>query len=143
MMRAVRALMPNATQRDRDAAAFEFECSEEAQRQYGREAQGILIPSDVLNRAFNAGGAANTPTGATTGSNIVATDLLAGSFIEMLRNRTTIMRLGTTMAGLVGNVDIPKQTGGATAYWLGEGADATEGTPVIGQIELKPETAGA
>lgn len=143
LMRAVRALMPNATQRDRDAAAFEFECSEEAQRQYGREAQGILIPSDVLNRAFNAGGAANTPTGATTGSNIVATDLLAGSFIEMLRNRTTIMRLGTTMAGLVGNVDIPKQTGGATAYWLGEGADATEGTPVIGQIELNPKTVGA
>lgn len=143
LMRAVRALMPNATQRDRDAAAFEFECSEEAQRQYGREAQGILIPSDVLNRAFNAGGAANTPTGATTGSNIVATDLLAGSFIEMLRNRTTIMRLGTTMAGLVGNVDIPKQTGGATAYWLGEGQDATEGTPVIGQIELNPKTVGA
>lgn len=143
LMRAVRALMPNATQRDRDAAAFEFECSEEAQRQYGREAQGILIPSDVLNRAFNAGGAANTPTGATTGSNIVATDLLAGSFIEMLRNKTTIMRLGTTMAGLVGNVDIPKQTGGATAYWLGEGEDATEGTPVIGQIELKPKTVGA
>lgn len=143
LMRAVRALMPNATQRDRDAAAFEFECSEEAQRQYGREAQGILIPSDVLNRAFNAGGAANTPVGATTGSNIVATDLLAGSFIEMLRNRTTIMRLGTTMAGLVGNVDIPKQTGGATAYWLGEGEDAQEGTPTIGQIELNPKTVGA
>lgn len=143
LMRAVRALMPNATQKDRDAAKFEFECSEEAQRQYGKEAQGILIPSDVLSRAFNAGGAANTPAGATSGSNVVATDLLSGSFIEMLRNRTTIMRLGTTMAGLVGNVDIPKQTGGATAYWLGEGEDATEGTPVIGQIELKPHTVGA
>lgn len=143
LMRAVRALANPNDRRAREAAAFEFECSEEAQRQYGREAQGILIPADVLNRAFNAGGAANTPTGATTGSNIVATDLLAGSFIEMLRNRTTIMRLGTTMAGLVGNVDIPKQTGGATAYWLGEGEDATEGTPVIGQIELNPKTVGA
>lgn len=143
LMRAVRALANPNDRRAQEAAAFEFECSEAAQRQYGRDAQGILIPSDVLNRAFNAGGAANTPTGATTGSNIVATDLMAGSFIEMLRNRTTIMRLGRTMAGLVGSVDIPKQTAGATAYWIGEGEDATEGTPVIGQIELNPKTVAA
>lgn len=143
LMRAVRALANPHDRRAQEAAAFEFECSEAAQRSYGREAQGILIPSDVLNRAFNAGGAANTPTGATTGSNIVATELMAGSFIEMLRNRTTIMRLGRTMAGLVGNLEIPKQTAGATAYWVGEGEDATEGTPVIGQIDLNPKTVAA
>lgn len=142
-LRAARALMPNATKADKQAAAFEFECSEAAQRAYGKSAQGILIPVDVLNRAFNAGGAANTPTGATSGSNIVATNLLAGSFIEMLRNRTTIMRLATVLGGLVGNVDIPKQTGGATGYWVGEGADATEGTPTIGQIELTPKSVAA
>lgn len=142
--RAIRALQPNASQRDREAAAFEIECSEAAQRQLGRTAQGILVPQDVLNhRAFNAGGAANTPVGAQTGNNLVATDFMAGSFIEMLRNRTTIMRLGTTMGGLVGNVDIPKQTGGATAYWLGEGDDATEGTPTIGNLELSPKTVAA
>lgn len=142
--RAIRALQPNASQRDREAAAFELECSEAAQRQLGRTAQGILVPQDVLNhRAFNAGGAANTPAGAQTGQNLVATDFRSGSFIEMLRNRTTIMRLGTTMGGLVGNVDIPKQTGGATAYWLGEGDDATEGTPVIGNLELSPKTVAA
>lgn len=142
--RAVRALHPNASQRDRDAAAFEFECSEAAQRQLGRTAQGILVPQDVLNhRAFNAGGAANTPAGAQTGQNLVATDFRSGSFIEMLRNRTTIMQLGSVMGGLVGNVDIPKQTGGATAYWLGEGDDATEGSPTIGQLELSPKTVAA
>ncbi|BAO20605.1 putative major capsid protein and peptidase U35 [Pseudomonas phage PPpW-3] len=142
--RAIRALQPNASQRDKDAAAFELECSEAAQRQLGRTAQGILVPQDVLNhRAFNAGGAANTPAGAQTGNNLVATDFMAGSFIEMLRNRTTIMRLGTTMGGLVGNVDIPKQTGGATAYWLGEGDDAQEGTPTIGNLELSPKTVAA
>lgn len=143
IFRAIRALQPNATRADREAAAFELECSETAQRQLGRTAQGILVPEDVLGRAFNAGGAANSPTGATSGSNAVATDLMAGSFIEMLRNRTSIMRLGSTMAGLVGNVDIPKQTGGATAYWLAEGADATEGTPTLGQIELSPKSVAA
>lgn len=144
IFRAVRALQPNATQADRQAAAFELECSETAQRQLGRTAQGILIPQDVLaSRAFNAGGAVDTPAGAQTGSNLVDTTFMGGSFIEMLRNRTTIMRLATTMGGLVGNVDVPRQTGGATAYWLGEGDDAQEGTPSIGQLELSPKTLGA
>lgn len=144
IFRAVRALQPNATRADREAAAFELECSETAQRQLGKTAQGILIPQDVLNsRAFNAGGAANTPNGAQSGQNLVDTTFMGGSFIDMLRNRTTIMRLATTMGGLVGNVDIPRQTGGATAYWLGEGQDADENTPTIGQLELTPKTLGA
>lgn len=143
LFRAVRALLPNASRADRDAAAFEFECSRTAEQQYGKEARGILIPQDVLDRAFNAGGAANTPTGATTGSGLVDTQFMAGSFIDMLRNRTTIMRLARTMGGLVGNVDVPKKTGGATAYWIGEGQDATEGTPTIGQIGLSPKTVAA
>ena len=145
LMRAVRALANPHDRKAQDAAAFEIECSVAAQREYGKEAKGILIPADVLgsNRAFNAGGAADTPVGAATGDNLVATNLLSGSFIDMLRNRTTIMRLGTTMGGLVGNVEIPKQTGGATAYWLGEGEDTTEGAPTIGQVALNPKTVGA
>lgn len=138
----VRALAnPNDAAAQR-AAAFEIECSHAAQEQYGRSAKGILVPDDVL-RAFNAGGAANTPAGATTGSNLVATDFLASSFIDLLRPRTTIMRLARTMGGLVGNVDIPKQTGGATAYWIGEGEDAAETTPTIGQLGLSPKTVAA
>lgn len=143
MMKVIRALANPQDKAAQKAAAFEFECSQEAQRAYGKEAKGILVPADVLARAFNAGGAANSPTGATSGANVIATDLMAGSFIDMLRNRTSIMRLASTMGGLVGNVDIPKQTAGATAYWVGEGGDATEGTPVIGQIALSPKTVAA
>lgn len=144
IFRAIRALVPNASRADREAAAFELECSEAVQKQFDRSANGILVPEDVLSsRAFNAGGAANTPTGATSGSNLVATELMAGSFIDLLRNRTTIMRLATSMGGLVGNVDVSKQTGGATAYWVGEGGDAQEGTPVIGQLELSPKSVAA
>lgn len=143
LMKVVRALANPQDASAQRAAAFEIECSIAAQRQYGKEAKGILIPADVLARAFNAGGAANSPTGSTSGANVVATELMSGSFIDMLRNRTTIMRLGTVMGGLVGNVDIPKQTGGATAYWVGEGGDATEGVPTIGQISLNPKTVAA
>jgi len=143
MMNVVRALANPQDKRAQEAAAFELELSSEAERQYGKQARGILIPDDVLSRAFNAGGAADTPVGSQTGQNLVDTQYMAGSFIDMLRNRTVLMRLATTMGGLVGNVEIPKQTGGASAYWVGEGVDATEGTPSIGQIGLSPKTVAA
>lgn len=143
LFKVVRALANPHDAKAQEAAAFEIDCSHSAARVLGKEAKGILVPEDVMGRAFNAGGAANTPSGAQTGSNLVDTKLMTGSFIEMLRNRTTIMSLGTSMGGLVGNVDIPRQTGGATAYWLGEGDDTTEGAPSIGQIELSPKTLGA
>lgn len=142
-MRAIRALKNPNDKKAQEDAAFEFECSRAAEQEYGRSAQGILIPADVLGRAFNAGGAANTPAGSSTGTNLVANELLTGSFIQLLRNRTAIMRMATTMAGLIGNVEIPKQTGGATAYWVAEGEDATEGAPTIGQSGLSPKDIAA
>lgn len=144
VFRVVRALANPNDRKAQQEAAFEFECSRAAEKQFGRTAQGILMPEDVLgSRAFNAGGAANTPAGSQSGNVLVDTTFMGGSFIDMLRNKTTIMRLGSIMGGLVGNVDIPRQNGGATAYWLGEGQDATEGVPSLGQIELSPKTVAA
>ncbi|RKR02598.1 HK97 family phage major capsid protein [Kushneria sinocarnis] len=144
LMRAIRAMANPQDSRAREEAAFEIECSEEAQRKFQKEARGILIPEDVLgSRAFNAGGAPSNPSGSQSGSNVVDNVLMTGSFIEMLRNRTTIMRLARSMSGLVGNVSIPKQTNGATAYWVGEGEDASEGSPTIGQINMTPKTVAA
>lgn len=137
---AVRALLNPTDARAQEAAAFERECSRAAETQTGKASRGILIPQDVLGRAFNAGGMANTPVGATTGANLIDTQYMAGSFIEMLRNRTVGLRLARIMGGLVGNVEIPKQIGGATAGWIGEGQNAPEGTPVIGQLGLSPKT---
>lgn len=148
----VRHLEKPNDERLREAAAFEIECSEAAQKQTGRTARGALIPQDVLGqfgneatmRAFNANqGAANTPVGAITGGNLVQTNFYASSFIEMLRNRTVIMQLARVMGGLVGNVEIPKQIGASQAYWIGEHEDAQETTPIIGQIGLNPHTLAA
>jgi len=141
LLRAVRALANPGDAGIQRAAAFEIECSAAAAKQYGKEARGIIIPADVLgSRAFNAGG---VPSGNQSGANLVANTLLAGSFIDALRNRTTIMQLGNVMGGLVGNVDIPKQTGVSSAYWVGEGDDATETSPSLGQISLNPKTVAA
>lgn len=143
LFRAVRALLPNASAKEREDAAFEFECSRAAEKAYSKEARGILVPQDILDRAFNAGGAGNSPTGSTSGAELVDSTLMSGSFIEMLRNRTTVMRLATVMGGLVGNIEVPKQTGGSTGYWVGEGGDATEGVPTIGQIGMTPKSVAA
>lgn len=61
-------------------------------------------------------------------------------FIEMLRNRSTIMSLGYITGGLVGDVDIPKQIGGAEAYWVGEDEEVNESGPKTGQLKLSLKT---
>ncbi len=134
LARAIRAMLPNATNADREAAAFELECSRAAQQAYGRSAQGILVPADVLGRAFEKGGTTSSGVGA------VAEDHRADLFIEMLKNNTAIMQLGQVMGGLVGDIDIPKQTGASEAYWVGEGADATGSQPTVGQLKASPKT---
>lgn len=143
-VKLVRALDPKASAADREAAAFEFDCSRAAEKQYEKSARGAIVPADVLaGRAFNAGGAANTPAGAQTGAQLVGNTTLFGSFIDTLRNRTTAMRLATVMGGLVGTVDIPKKTQNGQAYWLGEGQDAQETGMAIGQIAFSPKTLAA
>lgn len=145
LFRAIRALRPNASASEREAAAFEFECSAAAERAYGRTAQGILVPADVLSRSIpqNQQRAFDLGAGTGAGGSMLGTDHRGDMFIDLLRSRTTIMQLGRHMSGLVGNVEIPKATGGATAYWVGEGDNVTGSNPTTGQKELKPKTVGA
>lgn len=64
--------------------------------------------------------------------------------IEILRNRMVCERLGVVvMAGLEGNVAIPRQTGAATAYALPESATLTKSTQVLDQVLLAPHRVGA
>ena len=136
-LRAINALANPADKAAQDAATYERECSEEAAKRYGRPAKGILIPNEVLKRDLNVGTAAD-------GGNLVSTDLLSGSFIEILRNKMAIMEAGVTMlTGLEGNISIPKQDGSTSAYWVGEGAAPTEGQQSFTQISMTPKTIGA
>jgi HK97 family phage major capsid protein len=84
---------------------------------------------------------AGTPT---AGGNLIATELLGSSFIELLRNAMVLDKLGVTwLRDLNGNLVIPGQTGGATAYWVGESGAPTESQQTIGQVPLTPKTVGA
>jgi HK97 family phage major capsid protein len=80
----------------------------------------------------------------TAGGNLVATELLGSSFIDLLRNAMILDRLGITMLrDLNGNVAIPSQTGAATGYWVAEGNAPTESQQTVGQMPLTPKTVGA
>lgn len=80
----------------------------------------------------------------TAGGNLVATELLASSFIDILVNALSVMRMGATMLpDLTGNVAIPRATAGSTGYWVAENGSPTESQQAFDQVALTPKTTGA
>lgn len=137
VVRALNALANPGDAAAQRAAAFERECSEAAAAKQGKASRGFMVPFEVQKRDLVVGTA-------SAGGNLVATDLLAGSFIDALRNAMVISGLGTRMlTGLQGNIAIPKLTGSATAYWVAENAAPTESQQTVGQVTMSPKTVGA
>lgn len=136
-LNVIRAQMNPTDAKAQEAAKFEREVSDAAQAKTGRAARGFLVPFDVLNRALSVGTA-------SAGGNLVETDLLAGSFIEVLRNKSIVMQAGAqSLTGLQGNIAIPRQTGAATAYWTAEAASPTTSSQAFDQVAMSPHTVGA
>ncbi len=137
--RVINALANPTDRHMQDAAAFEFECSHAAQKTSKRQAQGIMIPYDVLHGQRDL-----TVTTAAEGGNTVATSLLASSFIDLLRSKMVVSGLGTQMLmGLTDFVAIPRQSSGASAFWVAEGVAPTESQQAFDQVTLAPKTLGA
>jgi HK97 family phage major capsid protein/HK97 family phage prohead protease len=136
-LRAINYLANPTDRSAREAAGFEIEASEAAAQKLGRQSRGITIPQDVLRRDLNVGTA-------SAGGNLVATELDAGSFIDLLRNASALDQAGATvLTGLTGMVAIPRQTGGGTAYWVAESGASTESQQTVDQISLAPRSVGA
>jgi len=114
----------------------EIELSDEMARQRGKAASGIIVPHSALaTRDFTVSG---------TSSASIETELLADSFIDLLRSKVALGDLGVTfMGGMQGNIAVPKQTGASTGYWVAESADVTESQPTLGQVTGTPHTTGA
>jgi len=141
-LRLLRALANPTDRAAQNAAAFEFEAGRAAAEKMRRDPTGVMVPNDVLTRGPLNSDTSGSAAGDTGGFSI-ATDLMAQSFIDMLRNRSVLMQLATTMGGLVGNVDIPRQISGASGYWIGEHVDATEDGLELDQVSLSPKTVAA
>ena len=138
LIRAIHALSNPTDRRAQEAAAFEFECSRAAADQYGKTAQGVMLPAEVLRNWKRDLSAASDPS-------IIGEDFRGGDFIDVLRNASSVMQAGARMlGGLSGDVKIPKKLTSATATWIAtEGGAATESDMTLGQVTLAPKTLGA
>lgn len=132
-------------------AGLEKSAHEATAKLLGREAKGFFLPPEIkarnaryptgrfVTRDFTLGNE-GSPGGGYGSLNI---DVRGESFIQLLRNTMVIRVAGATiLSDLQGNVFIPKQSAGTTAYWVNEGAAPAASAPVIEQIELKPKTVG-
>lgn len=132
----VRAIWASV-QNDWRGAELEREASVAVARQLRREPQGFFVPADWAQRDLVVG--TNTAGGHT-----VQTELLAQSFITLLRNSMMVRAAGATiLSDLTGNIAIPRQTGGATAYWVAENGAPTESQQAFDQVTMTPKTVGA
>ena len=102
--------------------------------------RSFLIPYSALTQR-----ATYVTSGATTGGNLVATDLLADQFIEALRANTITGALGIrTLPGLVGDVAIPRRSAVSTGYWLANETTAiTQSESTFDQVTLAPKNYAA
>lgn len=138
LMRAINALANPTDRAAQRAAAFEFECSEAAQRAFGQSAQGILVPADVL-RSWN-----KRDLNSSDDAGLVGQQFRPDAFVDALRNASSVMQAGATMlTGLQGNVKIPKKSATSSGGWFAEGSAASESEMTITSITMAPKTVGA
>lgn len=139
----VRALAQAAkVQRGERATGFEAEISQDLEKRMPANYQrrgGMLVPLRLRKEGTRA-----TPLNAlnaTQGAELVYAQY-GGEVIELLRNMAASLKLGARLlSGLGGPVSFPKQTGAATAYWVGENpASLTESEAAFGHALLSPKT---
>ncbi len=139
-LRAATAVLNPNSRKAQEAAAFEYECSAAAEQSMGRSSDGIMVPVEVLTRSLNSSKSGTNP--GDTGGYLIDTELATQSFISLVRNNTTLMQLGTPLGNLVGDLDIPRQTGSGNVYIVGEDQDVGEGAIDFGNVEMRSTTIG-
>lgn len=131
-----RAILAQMTGNWKDAG-LELECSRAVESIMGKQPEGFYVPFDTFRRDFNVGTAAEA-------GNLVSTGLRADMFTDALRANMVMGNLGITMlAGLTGNVDLPRKSTAGTLGMLTEIGSATETAPVTAKATLSPKRIGA
>lgn len=137
----VRAIHAAATG-DWSQAGLEREASKAVEKRLGKAPRSFFFPHDVAAARREQRDLLKGTSG--YGGYTIATELLGGSFINLLRNKMVVRAAGATVLdGLVGDITIPRQSGGATAYWVAENVASTESQQAFEQVALSPRTVGA
>lgn len=141
IVNAIRAQLPENMREGVEVdAGYEREVSQEIGKRSGKSPKGVYIP---MTGAPIAGMQKRDLAFGGSGANLVETQLLQADFINLLRNRTQVLKLGAKLlTGLVGNVAIPAQTAGATAAWVAENAPLAESDQTFAQLLMSPHQVG-
>ena len=127
--RAIRSLMNG-----RKVDGLEGEVSDVIAKRSGRETDGFFVASQRDLTAAVSG---------TEGSELVGTDHLGESFIDVLRPNMVAGNLVTTLSGLVGDVSIPRKTAASSASWAADETTAHgESDPTLDNLTLTPKSLG-
>ena len=120
-------------------AELEKEASDAVAEKLGKEPRGFFVPFDWMAERRDM--VVGTDS---AGGYLKATDLLSQNFIDLLRNKMMVKQAGATvLAGLVGDIAIPRQSGGGTAYWVAESGAPTESSQTLEQVTMLPKSVGA
>jgi len=135
-------------------APLEHEMSVAVSEQLDRPSKGFWVPYDVQSQgawrsphriraryehARRVMGAA--PMDTTENAALVATQVLAESYIEALRAASIVSTMGAVILdGLTGNVDVPRTDTAAAFTWLAEDGSSANTELVTGTVALSPKT---
>ena len=116
---------------------FEREISSEVVRRSGRKFSGIPVPDEyfhVEKRTLLVG---------STAATLYPLEHRDDLFIDLLRARLIVGTLGATVLdNLIGDNEIPRQTGSSTAQWVAEDGSLSETDMTVDDITLQPKTVG-
>lgn len=118
---------------------FEFEMSQELARRAGtqHDRHRPFVPWSALM------GARAMVVGTGSAGGYLVSEPTSPA-VNALFPHSTVVRLGAQVwSGLVGDINVPRVSGNATGYWLGEVGTATESAPTMGQIQCSPRRPGA
>jgi HK97 family phage major capsid protein len=137
ILRAIRAL---ADHKPIDGAEREY--SDEIARRLGYQPRGFFMPEDVV-RDRRSGSRSLNVNPPSDGGFLVGSEVLGSELVELLRNQARVVGLGArVITGLKGDVSIPRQITGATAYWVAESGSITNSNATFGQIVARPRRLG-
>ena len=156
MVRAINGALglADGNRRAVEEAGLELEASQAVADKLGYEPRNgnIFVPYDFMIgasvdlRKLNASDAEIRRllmSDPTTGGYLVDTTNMTTSFINLLRNRLVLKAAGAEVwGGLEGIFEVPKQSGAASFFMVGEDEEMTESTPTVGQIRFAPKTGG-
>jgi HK97 family phage major capsid protein len=128
-------------------AGLEREVSNAIAQRSGEDAQGLYLSYEALGYKLRQQQLRENMTrlqstgGAGLGAELVGTELHSEMFIEALRAKAVLGRVGARfMSGLVGNLDIPKKISSASFYWVAEDGSPTASNVGFGVVQMSPKT---